>query len=202
MIWIPKNLILHGRFSICFIRSFYTSLITVGNLRCFGENLERDILYIGLPLTADESDKGWWGGILEQLQVQGFHLWWWRWWALSGRFPWTIVEGRTLPFSASNIPSLCVLGNLNFHQVSIRLRNLLGQIFRKMFMEKSPRKRNRRIVKTNSLPFLLYSLGWFISFCFLFVCFKKPKSFIMWYNLLYLKDGLGWRFCLFIVFVV
>ena len=57
--------------------------------------------------------------------------------------------------SASKIPSPCIVGNLAFGQVSVRLRNALGQVFKKMFMEKSPQKRTRRTVKTNSLS--LYS---------------------------------------------
>lgn len=54
-------------------------------------------------------------------------------------------------YSASKIPSSCIVGNLAFGQVSIRLRNALGQIFRKMFLKKNPQKRTKRTIKTNSV---------------------------------------------------
>lgn len=64
----------------------------------------------------------------------------------------------TPPQCHSKIPLPDILGNLAFDCVSLRLKNVLGQIFRKIFIEKSPHKRARRIVKTNSLPFLLLFL--------------------------------------------
>lgn len=80
-----------------------------------------------------------------------------------------------LPQLHSKTPARCVLGNPAFGHVSIRLRNVWGQIFTKMFMEKSPQKRARRTVKTNSA--LLYIIQ-MIHF-FLFPPQRTPNLFIM-----------------------
>lgn len=117
-----------------------------------------------LPLTPDESDKGWWGGVLEQFEVQGFHLWWWRWWALTGKFPWTAADGCTLLHSANwnsflLHPWLSIMSSLG--------SEMFWFILRTIFRENCSQKRGRGIVKINPLPLFIF-LRWFIPFRFFF----------------------------------